>query len=813
MTVPKWFIPLLAAVAAIAVAVAGVLIGIRFAPPSVAEVPSATVEVPVLAPVDDPESDDAVPSPVVAETEVTLPGTAPVDLPPGLGAIVDALTEAPDPTFTLMEYDVDEADTDDDPCAPRTGDAPADCPEGLHSTVLSLIAERDFMYSGQAFPPTHAEYLESGNRSGGMLWCDVPPATESSVPFGILSSGPATFSIEYWPTDRPGEVARLDSVSTPDDQRAEYLAALETAESTSDLPLPRTCLTFDDLEVDTAYTAVIAGVDDSGRIAAPRTVRFHTSGAPVHPGAQIVTIGENLVFVSALHPENQSVDVRVHVGDAESVPTCADLPAGGGGELTLSETDVAVSDDEVNAVNAPSSFRVKRVLTYAIPEGSTALVCARWYAAGTAPSWEREQPLHESSAILQSPDRLAPTLTLTSVDSNDDAVTRIGFQVSSVEGSSCGTLFSWRGPDTDLPAGLCRGAYSLRTGGATAEGDRLWDAGFRGDLVVTWTEYRGDVAGEPQRALLPSADGGCRGTCTPPSPQTFRVWSDNSALTLVMDWEQGATNGLADWNVTAVSDVSPDYVRPDEPQFDLDQRWEFTEPTFPPGYGFIAPRDWVNARFQLVVDRPVDYVVRLTSGARGVAAQGCSTDALLEVSGRAERSTPINIPNVCLGGEYYGEIELVDDAGVRVVWNVHDRPHFWAAGVTIHAPTLLAEVSYTLDAGSAGYSYVGVLDLEVERHDMNPMDGIGPRCTLGGIIQSRGADEVGLHSTVLVRFAIRFTDTERWNDGDCTPAYPDDEVTVVEVGIPIAALYSPDGARIELPDAYNSVIVLRASRP
>lgn len=813
MTVPKWFIPLLAAVAALAVAVAGVLIGIRFAPPSVAEVPSATVEVPVLAPIDDPESDDGEPSPVVAVTEVTLPGTAPVDVPPGLGAVVDALTEAADPAFTLMEYDADEAETDDDPCAPRAGDPPADCPDGLHSTVLSLVAERDFSFGGQAFPPTYAEYLESGNRFGGMLWCDGFTATESSVPFGILATAPATFSIEYWPTERPGEVVRLGSVSAPADQRAEYLAALETVESTSDLPLPRTCLTLDDLEADTAYTAVVAGIDDSGRIATPRTVRFHTSGAPVHPGAQIVTVGENLVFVSALHPENQSVDVRVHVGDAESVPTCADLPTGGGGELTLTDTDVPVGDDELNAVNAPLDFRFKRVLTYAIPEGSTALVCARWYAAGTAPSWVREQPLHESSAILQSPDRLAPTLTLTNVDSNDEAISRIGFQVSSAEGSSCGTLFSWRGPDTDLPSQLCRGAYGLRTGGATAEGDRLWDAGFRGDLVITWTEHRGDAAGEPQRALLPSADEGCRGVCTAPAPQTFRVWSDNSALTLVMGWEQGATNGLAEWNVTAVSDVSPDYVRPDEPQFDLDQQWEFTEPTFPPGYGYVAPLDWVYARFQLVVDRPVDYVVRLTAGGRGDAAQGCSTDAPLEVSGRAERSTPISIPYVCLGGQYYAEIELVDDAGVRVVWNSHDRPHFWTAGIAIQAPTLPAEIGYEIRAQTVGFSYIGVLDLEVERHDLNAVDARSGRCTRDGIVESRGSGEVGLHSTVLVRFAIRLTDTDRWDDVDCTPAPTDEEIREVEVSIPVAALYAPDGARIELPDSYNAVIVLRATRP
>lgn len=812
MTVPKWFIPLLAAVAAVAVAVAGVLIGIRFASPSVARVPSATVEVPVLAPVDDPESADGEPSPAIAETEVTLPGTAPVELPPGLAELVDALTEAPEPAFALMEYEPDEAVTGDDPCAPHAGDPPADCPEGLRSTVLSLVAEREFQLAGQAFPPTYAEYLEDGNPVGA-LWCDGLTATDSSVPFGIRATAPATFSIEYWPTARPGEVGRLGGVPTPDDQRAEYLAALETAESTSDLPGLRTCLTLGDLEADTAYTAVVTGVDDSGRLASPQTVRFHTSGAPVHPGARIMTVGENLVFVSALHPWDQSVDVRVYVGEAGSVPTCTDLPVGGGAELTLTDTDVPVSVEENNAVNAPAGFRSKRVLTYAIPEGSTALVCARWYAAGTAPSWVREQPLHESSAILQSPDRLAPTLTLTGTETTDEAITRIGFEVTSVEGSSCGTSFSWRGPDTDLPARLCRGAYSLRTGGATSEGDRLWDAGFRGDLVVTWTEYRGDVAGDPRRALLPSADEGCRGVCTPPEPQAFRVWSGHSALTLVMGWEQGATNGLSEWLVTAVSDLSPDYVRPDEPQFDLDRRWEFTEPTFPAGYGYVAPADWVYARFLLVVDRPVDYVVRLTSGSRGVAAQGCSTDGVLEASGRAERSTPITISHVCLGGDYYGEIELVDDAGVRVAWNVHDRLHLWAAGATIHAPTLPAEISYDIIAQSGGFSHVDVLDLDVERHAVNAIGGLSERCTRDGLVESHGTDEVGLHSTVLVRFAVRFTYTDRWINDDCKPAYPDEGVTVVEVGIPIAALYSPDGARIELPDVYSSLIVLRASRP
>lgn len=804
---------MLAIVAALAVAVAGVLVGIRLVPPVIAESPSDTVVVPVLAPVEHPDEEGGEPSPVVAQTEVTLPGSAPVDLSPGLGAVVDALIESPDPAFTLLEYDAGATGTDDDPCAPRAGEPPADCPEGLRSTVLSLVAARDFGYGGQAFPPTYAEYLEHGNRFGGMLWCDGLTATASSVPFGILATAPATFAIEFWPTERPGEVERLDAIRTPEEQRAEYLAALATAESVDDVPLPRTCLTLEGVEPDTAYTAVISGVDDDGRVAAPRTVRFHTSGAPVHPGAHIVTVGENLVFVSALHPENQSADVRVHVGDPASIPSCSALPAGAGGELSLTDVDVRVTDDELNAVNAPLDFRFERVHTFAIPEGSTALVCVRWYAAGTAPSWQREQPLHESSAILQSPDRLAPMLSVTSVESRDDAVTRIAFRVASAEGSSCGTFYSWRRDDAELPIQLCRGAYGLRTGGATSGGERLWDAGFRGDLVVTWTEYRGDVAGEPQRALLPSADAGCRGTCSVPAPQTFRVWSDHSALTLVMGWEQGATNGLADWNVTAVSDVSPDYVRPDEPQFDLDQVWEFTEPAFPPGYGDIAPHDWVYARFQLVVDRPVDYVIRLTTGIRGVAAAGCSSGAPLEVSGRAERSTPVSIPYACLGGQYYGEIELVDDAGTRVLWNVHDRPHFWAAGATAVAPTLAATISYDIRAQSFERTHISVLELDVDRQPLDPVDARSGRCTRDGIVESRGTGEVGLHATVSVRFSIRLVGTERWDDLACVPERSDEETTVVEVEVPVAALYGPDGARIELPDAYGSVIVLRASRP
>src|SRR5690606_33040453 len=157
---PKWLVPALALVAAIAVGVAATLLGRALATPGPVAVPSGTAVVPVLAPVPEPThpaeqpdaSGDAEPngdapvSETVAEREITLPASDPEAIDPALTELIGTLTDAADPVFTLMERDAD-ADGDTaggDPCAPREGEPGEDCPDGLMSTVLATTSVVDF---------------------------------------------------------------------------------------------------------------------------------------------------------------------------------------------------------------------------------------------------------------------------------------------------------------------------------------------------------------------------------------------------------------------------------------------------------------------------------------------------------------------------------------------------------------------------------------------------------------------------------------------------------------------------------------------
>lgn len=848
MTTPRWLLPAVSCAAALALAITGAVVGSGFAPHGTANVPSGTETVAVIAPVstgtepehNEPTSDDE-PLPVseaIAEREVLRPGTGGLD--PSMRDLLDALAAAPDPLFELMVLDGDAdgegSPASDDPCAPRGGDTPADCPEGLHTTVLSLTHLRDFSAGGQAFPPTQEEFRAHGNPTGGSLWCDGPEPDADQVPFGILSTAPGTFAIRYWPSERPGEVTTRGGIETSDADRENFLDLVETAEDASELPLLQSCLLLDGLEADTAYTAIVSGTDVFDRVSTPHTLRFHTAGAPVHPGAQIVTIGANLVLVSALHPVDEVVTVRAVVAAPDAIPSCTDLPPLGAGSQ-LSDVDVSADADAVNAQNAPPNFNHKRVVALAIPEGSTAIVCVRWFEAGDATSWEREQPLFESSAVLQAPDRVLPSLDVTRISPYARGLDTLRVAVSSAEGNSCGT-YRWSADETEpLPARVCNGEWGLRLGGAQEGDGRLRDVGASGDLVVRMTTTFLTGESTETSVLIPSVDGGCRGACplpedawyevalgsvsqptglcgsafgedcTPPS----RVVSAGTAQVRV-SWSQGETNGRSDWNVTPTVDSAPGYVLPDAPQFDLLETWTFGEPVFPPGYGYVAPLTYVSGRFNLVVDRPVDYTVRFTTGAPGATAERCDGGGLLEVSGHADREALVIMPGACLGGNYYGELELVDAEGNRAVWNLNDRPNFWASGF-VWVPTLTAAIRYDINAQTTSFSAIRHLSLSLDGYDSGAVDTRSGRCTRDGLVESHGSFTAELHFEVAMRFEIRLPGSGSWSADDCSRNLTDDETQVVTMSIPLADLFREEGVTITVPDAYNSRIVLHATRP
>jgi hypothetical protein len=846
MTVPKWLIPALAVIAAVAVGVAATLIGMRFAPVETVATQPATEIVPVLAPIAEGEEppaepdDEAAPdAPVVvseasAEREVTVPAAPTGDdqVDPSLLFLFDELMAWPDALLGLINFGDDERSDGDDPCAPREGEPAVGCPGGLRSTILSDTALRDFAAGAQAFPPTWEQFVENGNPYGGSLWCDGLEAGEGEVPFGILATAPGTFTLRYWPTENPA--AERETVVTT---TAEQLALWEEQVALPDgWPIAQHCFVIDGIEPDTAYTAVVTGIDTFLRISPAHTERFHSGGAPVHPGLQISTVGDNLIFASGLYPRDETLDIRAYLVEPDAAPTCT-APAGAIQLLPLTSVDVDADRDEVNALNALPDFQRKAVRTFVIPEGATAIVCGRWFPAGDAPVWESSQPNFESSAVVQAADRVLPSVSLFDVSRFDDAVESIEVRVASAEGIGCWRAsWTWtRDRDESLPVELCD-ASAFAGGGTASDGERLWTRGFRGDLAITVIAQL--TSGEMSKTsyLLPAADGGCRGVCEPPERQWYRVALEDvtqgtglcgsffgsdctppsrevsaGTATFFVDWEQGLSNGRTDWNITPTVDLPVDYVAPDVPQVDNDADWTFTEPTL--------AHPWSAASLTVEVDRPVDYTLRFLGGpVTGTRCDG--TDLPLEVSGSSAtasgtHSIRLHMTGLCLGAQYLAELELVDADGNRTTWGLHDAESWWGGTALVIAPALRAELFYEIRAQHFGRSYLRVFELDFNGSSVGAEETRSGRCLEDGLVSSGGSLERDLYNTNSVTLSILIGESARWGDADawgvdCLSASSDETVRTATADVDLRQLFSPEGVVVSVPELYSATVTLRA---
>ncbi len=831
MMIPRWLIPALSVVAALAVAVAAVLIGIRFAAPSVTETAAGTVLAPVVAPVslggppasgENPDGTLLV-SDAVGERAVVPPGGQVDDS--ATYNLIDTVAGAPDPTVGVIALSGDEpAPTPGDPCSPASGEPAADCPSGLHSTIRPLIAPRRFVVFPQAFPPTQAEYAANGNLAP--LWCDGLTVTDGDVPLGIFSTAPASFTIRYWPSADPGNVTTLDPpVETLGADADAYEVAFASAHDITDVPVLRRCLVLPGLEPGTAYTAVVSATTLNGdhRVADPYTLRFNSSGAPVHPGAQIVTLGENLILVSALHPADQAVTIRVATLSNGQDSTCDGYGYWDAFSLhPLTTAETTIDADTVNMLNVPPTFTGKTVLSFAVPEGTNVIVCARWYSSSGVPSWDRVQPLFESGAVLSAPDRALPYVELYQVDANT-SIDYVDFTVSTPEGAPCGS-FRWT-PDLTNP--LNRVVCTLSsTGGALADGDLLRDVRLSGDLTMTAVSHF--ITGESTTALwaLSAADDGCRGDCPLPASQWYRL--DLAPLTAgtglcgssfggdctpptrnivsgifdgFIEWSHGNSNGQTDWNITRTVDRAPDYVQPDRPQINTDTAvWSFEHPT--------ATSNSVRGSLTIQTDRPVHYILFLKQG--GVTATGCDGRPLTAQGATNADSATIFLAGLCLGQQYETQLELFDDSGHASTWGRSDPATFWFDAL-FEVPRLHVTMTYRLRAAAVPDSYLHTLDITVNSTDAGAVDGRSGRCLSDGLIQSDGSFVTDLGDTETVTLTLYAPQSTSWTPDDCNHYSGDRLPFSTTIHIPLDAFMRLEGAVVNFPNPYGAVLTLWAT--
>lgn len=848
MTIPKWVLPIVAVIAAVAVAIASFLLAtsVRAPAPVADPVPDVPTQiVPVLEPIAvgeeppaaAPTAEEAaattgdggaglVVSDAVAEREVAVPATPDAEEAEFL-RLFDFMASVPDGVFGLLGAGTPSLLGGDDACAPAGEEAPDGCPPGIAGAIFPTVGLRDLVVGGQAFPPTPEEYAAGGNPTMGPLWCDGLDVAGDEVPFGVLASAPGTYSVVYWPTGDTAAGRRVTVSST-----ADQVAAWHDAIGGDPWATVRHCATLSGILPDTAYTAMVLGSDIHDRAARWHTTRFHSSGAPVHAGLQLTTVGDNLVFASALARDDETVEIRAARLDAGHPATCAAADRGDYAPLTSAQ--VRVDEHEIAAVNALPGSRNKTVVTFAIPEGTSAIICARWFP-GEAPAWERAQHVYESSAVVSAPDKLVPRVRLYEVNTYDDRVSGVVVRTSSAEGTVCGAA-TWRpvepGP---LPREICNPDYLA--GGdveVEAEAERLSTRAFSGDLVIEAQTSLGTGESSTTSYLIAAGDGACRGVCPTPWPSWYRVALDDveqgiglcgssfgasctpptttvttGALMVSVSWEQGESNGYADWQIGPTTDLAVDYVAPDDVQLDAlgspRGGWSFGDPTV------ASPHS--TGTLLLNLDRPATY--RLTvaprSGFAGEPGVGCS-GSVLEASGSTTRSGAVHelratIPGLCLDASYFAQLELADEAGRTTVYGI-DRATTtpWAGGF-LRTPRLLVDISYTAHARDAGFSYLDSYDVRVNSTHLQVVRPGVNRCDEDGVHSHSGAmDEVSVQGEIHVLVDYRVTDTVRWGDAeawgvDCLRDPEDDTPTRTAVfDITLAQLMNRTGVVLTSPD-------------
>lgn len=761
MTVPKWLIPVLAVVATLALGVAAVFIGFRFASPDVQTTPTDQVTVPVIAPFD--PHDGTGTSAVIGTTTVTEPGSSQPDVPQDQQDLVDAVLHSDDPRGTAEDHSGGTAPAGD-PCSPPSGPAPAGCPAGAHGSIRSDLAP--LWVNAQAFPPA------SSPRPADPV-CPVSTPVAGTAPIGVSSSAPAHYEIEYWWTGDPSSRVTATADTAPEVAIAYATALADPSVATTDLPVPHTCLQLF-VDRDRTYSGQVVAIDADGHRSIPAPIAFSGAGADVHPELEVSTIGENLLVMSAVARDDQRVEFYLVGTGASGVGSCDSegtrVPSAGD-----AHTAVIIPDSQRIAQHWPDRFTVRFTQVVALPFGTTALVCARWFDGTdftpTAPWDPSVTPLFQSRQVVMSPDKLVPTLTTGgfSGGSGESFVT-----VSTTTGVLC------RGESTTAlrlsstairptPFDLCSATFDGTV--HTDISGRYWTEPVANYFAVT-TETSTPATTYSISAGVPAPLLPCVGACAIPDPQDYRI-AVGPARDIAGWWgfqlvyrATAGGNRSADWALGGVASGPGGTTPSSGPTFDT---------AAVVGSAALDPDALtVSATVPVTTDQPVDYEIRAFP-AEASGPRQCPSGPAPRVTGHLDGPGVVTIPGLCVATGYALQITLVDATGHRGVWSSTgaDPSRMWpgARFVTAGLPSTL---HYTFTASGVAGGYVSDLLISLEgtvttvylvpgMNDENGQCLGGDRLEISGEVDG---SQIASLTELYLTYRIRTPDS----GGGCTPA-------------------------------------------
>jgi hypothetical protein len=640
--------------------------------------------------------------------DVGTPGSAdPAALPPSVRDAIAALNSAggPDPAGAHLLIGAGASSghgsgaAAGDPCSPTSGATPTGCPGGLRSAIFADTAPPDLEVWPVADVATAA--------TGTSIYCPGLTHGAGELGLGVGTTVPAAVTVRYWPVSDPTDVRTV----TPAADTSQVAAWNARVAATGTYPVHefvfQHCGLLTGLRPNTDYRLSAVAIDDEfSRISDPVERPFNSAGQPTIPPLRAIPLTNSLLYVSA--PNYGTTNPPIIFGWVVAAGQTADCSGFDTTHPSLqvvqAQTLVEVTHDYLHAHNYADGYDHAAVMVYDVPEGSTVVVCARWYNRA-GPSWDRDTPTKQEFLVAMSPDTSAPVITLTHVDFAHSAdASSVSMVASTQSGIECGRAIF---PPTAVSGGRLDINQTLCDAGAP----RSWMAplGSGGNVIVSTDAARGsDVVHSSY--VLPLSRYRCLGTCALPPTLTYSVplptvrvgsgmcgtgfggdctppTAENALGTaeIQVTWTQGNVNGLDHW-VVGSSDNTPPAAPPvpDAPRFDDSQYPNVT----------LSSDGWSGwTSFAIRSDRHVTYTASIGGdcfvGTPPAPATGQSSAPSSGVS-----SASVTFAGLCPGGNYLITVELVDDAGHRTVAGAsRDAGTVWWPGSIVSLPVRMYAVA------------------------------------------------------------------------------------------------------------------------
>lgn len=675
--------PALATVAILAVGAAAAVAGANFATPTPAA-ETATTDVPVLQPIgygDRAPALDSDGDPASGEVSPiqgfrTLPIGADGLPDPGLGFTnaIGTLLESDAPDASGFSFDVVDGEGDD-ACAPE-GDAEVEgCPDGIRGAIFALVAPDDLWARGSE---PHAPSPELPNYA---VQCEPVEHPDTSLQYGFVSNAPGTVSLRYWPRGNEAAAVTVEA-TTPEAPTAAWEAGLAESDAfEGDWTNVNTCLVLADLEPYVRYVHEYTFTDILDRTYTREAGTTYAFGLPEDrtvPPTRIQPVSRNAILLSAPHTDRVSVRFNVQIVDEGETADCSLS----GDRLPLVDdsaisTTVDVSPEFLADNGYLPQYTQRTSTAVFVPEGSTIIACVA-EVDDNRPGWQWLEAQRHAWRILQTPDSARPLVSI-------DDVTLFG----DVDADSVSMSMRW--PNNQGTCGLWRGP---------AEDGSQVDAGeFRstcGDDTHPITQDDATVSisvtqdGETVRSsfVLPLSSLACTGGCATPPTTWFSVPLSIEGTPVEMcgsgmrapcdpadargavgtasvkvDWVDGASNGLSEWQIGSVNRADVEHVLDPLPQMD----W-----TVRPTVTTDERTRKATISFPLRADRPVEYTATLSGDCERPAASFTQTGTL-----GAGGTALVNLRGACLGLWYDIAVTLTDDEGNTSTFALGTGTGYW----------------------------------------------------------------------------------------------------------------------------------------